>query len=542
MRTSWFDVLRNVAAGLLLCGLACAAAAENAVRVKLDVAHGRVATGRLLVFAAPAAQADVKDGKVQAVDINLFNPTQVYVAAMDVPFLAPGGEVKVDTDALAYPGAFSSLPAGEYYVQAVLDVGRDYNYTLLSNASSAGGGRGAGDVLSEVVNVRWPAAQPRLLTLSEVVPERDVWDLPKQLKERDVKRARAHMRALDFSSAALAKFSGVATRIRGWVLLPPGYDKSTATYPTVYYIPGFGGSLNYLAAHAVKIHTAMAEGHMPPMIWVFLDHSIPAGAHEFADSVNNGPWGTALIEELVPSLEQQYRMDAAPSGRFLTGHSSGGWATLWLQVTYPETFGGGWASAPDASDFHDFSGINLYEPAANVFRKADGTPWPLIRLHGRVLFTFELYARMERVLGEYGGQLASFEWVFSPRGADGRPLPMFNRYTGAVDARVMTYWREHYDIVYKLKTQWPALKPHLDGKIHLIVGEADNIHLEGAARRLKAALEELGANADVRIVPERDHFNLHTVDNDDLGLLKQIAGEMYRVARPQAGLPKQTAH
>ena len=40
------------------------------------------------------------------------------------------------------------------------------------------------------------------------------------------------------------------------------------------------------------------------------------------------------------------------------------------------------------------------------------------------------FVKMERVTGEYGGQMASFDWVFSPRGADGRPMRMFNWDTG----------------------------------------------------------------------------------------------------------------
>jgi len=544
MRSSWCNLLRYATVGLLLCGLAGTATAANSVRVRLDADHRGAVSGRLLVFAVPAANAEIKDGKVAAVDINLFKPTQAHIAAMEIPYLAPGGEINVDTDVLAFPAAFSSLPEGEYYLQAVLDVGRNYNYTLLANAGN--GGHSAGDVLTQVAKVRWPATQPPLLSLAQVVPDRDVWALPpqwpsnagrsRQSFERYVDRARAHIQALDVSSSALTQFSGVETRMRGWVLLPPGYEKSAGTYPTVYFTPGFGGTPNYLAMQAVKIHAATVEGHMPPMIWVFLEHNRATGTHEFANSVNNGPWGRALIEELVPWLERQYRMDAKPSGRLLTGHSSGGWATLWLQVTYPETFGGAWATAPDSSDFHDFSGIDLYAPAANVYRKADGTSHPLMRMEGKVLFTFEQFARLERVLGEYGGQLASFDWVFSPRGADGRPLPMFNRDTGLVDSQVVAYWREHYDIVHKLRTQWPVLKANLDGKIHLIIGDADNIYLEGAARRLKDTLQELGARGDVRIVSGRDHFNLHTVGDDGLGLLKEISKEMYRSARPQPAL------
>src|SRR3546814_4636404 len=103
----------------------------------------------------------------------------------------------------------------------------------------------------------------------------------------------------------------------------------------------------------------MAKGERPPMSWVILDQHIATGTHEFADSANNGPWGAALTTEAIPALEAKYRMDARPSGRFLNGHSSGGWSTLWLQVAYPKIFGGTWPTAPDASDFHDFTNINI---------------------------------------------------------------------------------------------------------------------------------------------------------------------------------------
>ena len=166
-------------------------------------------------------------------------------------------------------------------------------------------------------------------------------------------------------------------------------------------------------------------------------------------------------------------MDAQPSGRFLTGHSSGGWATLWLQVAYPKIFGGTWSTSPDPSDFTDFTGPDIYAKDANLYRKADGKAWPLLREKGEVKATFEDFAKLERVLGPYGGQMSSFEWVFSPRGEDGRPAPLFDRDTGRVDPAVAAYWREHYDIAHRLRTSWPALKNDLDGKIHVIVGDAD---------------------------------------------------------------------
>ncbi len=221
-------------------------------------------------------------------------------------------------------------------------------------------------------------------------------------------------------------------------------------------------------------------------------------------------------------------------GRLLNGHSSGGWATLWLQVAYPRIFGGTWSTSPDPSDFHDFTGVDLYAPGANMYRKPDGSATPLVRDEGKVVATVEQFARLERVLGPYGGQMAAFEWVFSPRGADGRPVPMFDRTTGVVDPRVVAYWREHYDIARKLQAQWPMLKPDLDGKIHVIVGDADTFYLDGAAHKLKAVLDGLGAKSEVRFIPGRTHFDLYKQGDDRSALLKQIAWEMYATARPGA--------
>ena len=145
----------------------------------------------------------------------------------------------------------------------------------------------------------------------------------------------------------------------------------------------------------VRTYDMMAKGEMPPMIWVFLDHSSATGTHEFADSVNNGPWGKALTRELIPRLEKSYRMDGRASGRFLTGHSSGGWSTLWLQTRYPKLFGGTWSTSPDSSDFHDFTGVDLYAAGANMYRKADDSPYPLVRDKGQVKGTMEQFAGLE---------------------------------------------------------------------------------------------------------------------------------------------------
>lgn len=521
---------------LLCCALSpmlATAQGSRHVEVRLDASVAQPhASGRLLVFAMPAAEAEAaaKDGKVDAVNASAMAPEAVAIAAMEVSHLAAGASVVLDADAIAFPYGFSRLPKGDYYLQAVLDANRDYNY----------GGRGEGDIVSEPTRVRLGnARRVPSLSLTRVLPARpDPWavadDAPADVREA-MAAARAQTELLDFVSPALSAFWGRDIRMRGWVLLPPGYaDAANANtrYPTAYFTHGFGGNLPGLARSVAFVAEAMRGGSMPPMIWVFLDESSATGTHEFADSVNNGPWGHALTSELIPSLEARYRMDGKASGRLLNGHSSGGWATLWLQVTYPKLFGGTWSTAPDSSDFHDFTGPDLYAPDANVYRRPDGSAWPLVRVDGKVVSTFEQYARQESVKGEVGGQLASFDWVFSPRGADGRPMPMFDRATGKVDPAVVAYWREHYDIAHRLQALWPALKPDLDGKIRVIVGDADTFYLDGAARRLKAVLDGLGAKADFRFLPGKTHFDLYVEGDDRRALLKKIAWEMHAVARP----------
>lgn len=476
-------------------------------------------SGRLLIFLTAGT------GEKQ-VDENPFAPTAVYVAARDVSNLTAGASVDVDTDDLAYPSEFSSLKPGDYQAQAVLDVNRNYNY----------GGRTAGDLVSEVIPLSaftpGQGSEPSF-TLNEVVPDRPSRPDPPEFE----KSAQLE----DFVSPALTAFSGRPVHVRAWVITPPEYDeRQKDRYPTVYWTHGFGGDLNGAKFFGATLLDMMAKRKLPPMIWVMLDESCPTGTHEFADSVNNGPWGTALATEYIPYLENKYRMDARPSGRFLQGHSSGGWATLQLQINYPTIFGGTWSTSPDPSDFHDFTGVDLYAEHGNIYKRADGTPYPLIRDHAKVIGTFDQFAHNERVLGPYGGQIASFEWVFSPRGADGRPVPLFDRETGDLDPGVVSYWHDHYDLAHIVQSTWAQRGPELRGKIHVFVGTADTFYLDGAAHKMEAVLKGLDAGAHFTYIPDRTHFDLYTTypaggdpKGDRRGLFTQIGSEMYAVARPK---------
>ncbi len=473
--------------------------------------------GRVLIF--------VKQGSGDKnVDTDAFHPADTWVAAREVRNLAPGEFVDVDADEVAYPKGFSEMPAGKYEAQAVLDTDNTYNYS----------GRGPQDWISGVTSLGdWnptSGAAPAL-TLDHH-PEVD----PKRAEalataKKDAVPGVAQLE--EFASPVLSSFWGRPVQIKAWVVLPPGYaEHSSERYPTAYWTHGFGGNIDGALISGLRIRERMKDGKMPSMIWVMLDESVPQGTQEFADSVNNGPWGAALTTEFIPYLEKKYRMDARPSGRLLNGHSSGGWATLQLQVNYPKIFGGTWSTSPDPSDFHDFSGVDLYAPNANLYRRPDGSAVPIVRDKGKVIATMEQFGRLEEVIGPYGGQLASFDWVFSPKGPSGAPMQMFDRETGAVNAKVVDYWQDHYDLAHIVERDWAQRGADLKGRIHVIVGTADTFYLDGPAHKFDAVLAKLGADAHFTYLPDRTHMDLYVVGSDRQGLFDQIGAEMYAVARP----------
>ena len=198
-------------------------------------------------------------------------------------------------------------------------------------------------------------------------------------------------------------------------------------------------------------------------------------------------------------------------------------------ITHPDFFGGTWSTSPDPVDFHNFTGPDLTKyPPQNAYINAQGEEYNLVRDAGKNLTTVRQYAQQERVLGYYGGQFESFNAVFSPKGADGQPMPLFDVETGRIDPVVQKAW-EKYDIAKYLRDNWKTLAPKLKGKLHIIVGTADTFHLNEAVELLDAELKKLGSDADIEYVEGKNHFNLYQNE-----LHGRIANEAYKIARPKA--------
>ncbi len=355
-------------------------------------------------------------------------------------------------------------------------------------------GLGTGDLFSAVVTRAYaPGADDAArLVIDQVVLE-DVFEETERVK------------LFEFTSPSLSRFHGFDYTMLAGVLLPVDYDPD-ATYPVLYSITGFGGT-----HHGIHRWVDSDEpSFIDECIVVIPDASNRYGHSVFCNSPSIGPWGDALVHELIPALEAHFG-GAGPEHRHVTGVSSGGWSSFWLQVAYPEAFAACWSHVPDPIDFHDFQQINLYEQSAdgttrNMYVDEAGAARPVARgRDGEVMLTYEEFVRREHVLGP-GGQIRSFEATFSLPMPDGTPTRVFDVETGEVHHAVAETWRA-YDISHTLLTNWDALESRLDGRIHVWAGEIDNFYLEGAVQRFRALAEPLGLldHMTVDVVPGLTH-------------------------------------
>lgn len=395
-----------------------------------------------------------------------FNPEPIYSQAFkSVP---PNQPMRFDDSAIGFPARLSQLKSGTYYVQAVID----------RNLGGRAIGSSPGNLYSDSARVSYNPATDEVVTLKcdKVVPE------PKFQETEFVREAR-------MESKLLSKFYKRPTFMTAAVILPEEWKlEPKRTFPVFYNVPGFGGDHMQWSGASSR---GRANIGGVPFIYVDLDPNCPTGHSVFADSENNGPWGKALTTEFIPFIEKTFRAIGTMKTRFVGGHSSGGWSSLWLQITYPDVFGGCWSTSPDPVDFRDFQRINLYENNVNMFFDKQGKPRPLARFGDTPAIFYKQFSDMERPIR--GEQLGSFEAVFSPKGSDGEPMKLWNRDTGAVNRDVAEAWKK-YDIGLTLRKNWKTLEPRLRGKVHVYMGNMDTFYLEGAVKLLQKDIAALAAD------------------------------------------------
>jgi enterochelin esterase family protein len=118
------------------------------------------------------------------------------------------------------------------------------------------------------------------------------------------------------------------------VYTPYDYNRSDEFYPVVIFHDG----LEFLSLGRVKniLDYLIARGKIVPLVGVFVP-PIDRNA-EYAGAQMNSFY-TMIVEELLPYIDKNYRTKKQPQDRASIGASSGGNASLWLGLQYPETFG-----------------------------------------------------------------------------------------------------------------------------------------------------------------------------------------------------------
>ncbi len=414
--------------------------------------------------------------------LNWFNPE--ILIGRDVIDWKPGEPLLIDSyepnARTTCPKPLDQLNFAGWKVQAVARFN--------SWERSVGDGAGNGFSVTVVVpNVGGPIDLP----ITQLVPER-------KFPENE------WCKLLRVRSKSLSEFHKQDVFLQAAVSLPASYHKQPdRKYPVIFTIPGFGGT--HFDGFRTQPINEQNDGGVE-FIRLMLDPSCPLGHHVFADSANNGPFGTALVKELIPELDKQFRTDARPAARFLTGHSSGGWSSLWVMVSHPDDFAGTWSTSPDPVTFENFQEINLYAAGENMYVDRTGQRRPIARRGNVPALWYRDFDLMEEALGP-GGQLHSFEAVFSPRGVDGKPIRIWDRTSGNVNTDAAKAW-EAYDIRLILERNWPTLGPKLRGKLHVHMGDLDTFYLEGATRLLGESLKKLDSDAVVEMHAGHDHGSI----------------------------------
>jgi len=479
-----------VAAAALSAVTATAQKATTSQKLRFEVsipaaAIGTPVTGRVFVM---ISRVNDREPRLQ------IGRTGVPFFGHDVERLAPGQPATIDESDLGSPlESLTEIPPGDYFVQAMVNVYSEFKradgHVVWMHDDQWEGqrwNRSPGNLYSDVQQVRLDPKQGGVVKLSaaRVIPPIEV---PPDT---------AYVKRFKFQSPSLTKFWGRPVFLGAVALLPRGYDRETIAYPVNYIQGHFSIAPPYGFDEKNEFSKAWLADGFPRMIAVTFQHPNPYFDDSYAvNSVNVGPYGDAIMNELIPEVEKRYRIIREPYARILSGGSTGGWEAAALQIFHPDFFGAAYSYCPDSVTFSDVEGINIYEDD-NAFYKMDG--WRKVptansrRVNGQLVMTSEQRNHFELAngtKGRSGEQLDIWSAVFGPLGNDGYFQPLFSKSAGEIDHEVAKYWKDHYDLKHYLEKNWATVGPKLVDKLYFYTGDVDTYYLNNSTKELEQWLK-----------------------------------------------------
>ena len=505
---------------LLALALTTAATAQTPLRIEVTVPSTAPLNGHLILVVAklPKPGEEAQEPRNQLSEI--YTSAQGF--GVDADNLAPNTPLVITASTIGFPlPNLAALPAGDYLVQAVFNKYEAFHMasgkTLMLPPDQGEGqhwNRKPGNPYSDPIELHIDptSSAPIKLTLDKIIPPLpNPEDDLAALQKSDPDAAR-YLRFIRFRSDKLSRFYGRDMYLGAWLILPAGFDEHpNAHYPLVVYQDHFHkGTFSFSSKPAPNPHPGTpprtdrglilyqdwANGSLPHVLLLYVQNANPFYDDSYAvDSANDGPYGSAINDELIPVIEKQFRGIAQGWARATFGGSTGGWESIATQVFYPDMYNGTWTACPDPVDFHAYQNINLYDDTNAFVRKGDFGEVPVggdRKTDGSLTATAEQEFRYEYVLGTHGRsteQWGIWQAVFSPTGPDGYPAEPLNSLTGTIDPKVVAYWHDHYDLNPILQRDWPTLGPKLEGKLHIAVGDADTYFLNNAVHLLQKSLD-----------------------------------------------------
>jgi hypothetical protein len=522
-----------------------AAAAQHAPRAQVGAAS---AGPRIEIAFSKEARADAVTGMVYVAisrdnrqpPIEQTSPTGVPLFSHFVEGLAPETVAAITPDDRGHPiQSLRELPAGDYWMQPFVNVytrfpRADGKTVWLHNDQWEGQDwkESPGNLFGDAVKVTF---DPRSSTPIRLVATRAI---PKI----DVPADTAMVKRIRIQSDILTKWWGQPMFLGATVLLPKGYD----THPNVRY------PVNYIQGHfSLDPPAGFGRGRdfdrlwvadrTPRFLYVTLQHPTPYYDDSYGvNSENNGPYGDAILKELIPAIEERFRAIRQPWARMLSGGSTGGWIAAAHQVFYPDFYGGSFASCPDSVNFSAHQIVDIYKEENAYFvdkgwmeierpseRRPDGSIESMMKDEN----WFEL------VVGDKsrsGGQWDIWEATYSPVGPDGYPRRLWNKATGKIDRAVAEQWKK-YDLQHILETNWTTLGLKVADKLNVYVGDMDSFYLNNAVEKLN---EFLSKTQDPKFAGEIlfQRRAPHCWGPSAEDLLRKMTAQIAKVAPPGADL------